>query len=49
MTCAAKVSVKTMKCIRPLVLIADIEFTESRFPVRRTTEVRPCSPQAGGR
>jgi hypothetical protein len=29
---------------RPFVLIADIAFTENRFPVRRTTKVRPCSP-----
>jgi hypothetical protein len=34
-----------MKCIRPRVLIADIAFTENRFPVRRTTGLFPCSPQ----
>jgi len=34
---ASNDSVKTMKCIRPLVLTADIAFTENRFPVRRTT------------
>ncbi|KOV15204.1 hypothetical protein ADK90_31895 [Streptomyces sp. XY413] len=31
-TSVVKLSVKTMKCIRPLVLIADIAFTENRFP-----------------
>jgi hypothetical protein len=44
MTCASKVSVKTMKCIQPFVLVADIAFTENRFPVRQTTGVGPCSP-----
>ncbi len=34
-----------MKCMRPFVLIADIAFTEIRFPVRRTIGVRPRSPQ----
>ena len=49
MTFASKVSVKTMKCIRPLVLIADIAFTENRLPVRRTTGVRPFgAPGAAG-
>ena len=47
MTFASNDSVKTMKCIRPLVLIADIAFTENRFPVRRATGVRPCSPRCG--
>jgi hypothetical protein len=28
-----------------LVLIADIAFTENRFPLRRTTGVFPFSPQ----
>lgn len=37
--------VKTMKCIRPRVLIADIAFTENRFPVGRTTGVLPLTPQ----
>ncbi|MGA5795394.1 hypothetical protein ACPC27_10705 [Streptomyces cellulosae] len=34
-----------VKCIRPLVLGADIAFTENRFPLRRTTDVLPFSPQ----
>jgi len=41
---ASNDAVKTMKRIRPLVPIADIACTENRFPVRRTTGVRPCSP-----
>lgn len=45
MAFASEVAVKTMKCIPSLVLIADIAFTGNRFPVRRTTGVRPCSPQ----
>ncbi|WP_422399147.1 hypothetical protein [Streptomyces netropsis] len=36
-----KCVVNTMKCIRPLVLIADIVFTENRFALRRTMGVRP--------
>jgi hypothetical protein len=44
-TSAVKLSVKTMKCIRPLVLIAGIAFTGNRFPLRRTTGVLPFSPQ----
>lgn len=36
-----------MKRMRPLVLIADIAFTENRFPVRRTVGVRPFSPAPG--
>jgi hypothetical protein len=44
-TSAVKLSVKTMKCIRPLVPIADIAFTENRFPLRRTTGVLPLAPQ----
>jgi hypothetical protein len=44
-TSAVKLSVKTMKCIRPQVLIADITFTENRFPLRPTTGVFPFSPQ----
>ncbi|NKY13948.1 hypothetical protein HGA06_07165 [Streptomyces somaliensis DSM 40738] len=44
-TSAVKCSVKTMKCIRPLVLIADIAFTGNRFPLRRATGVFPFSPQ----
>lgn len=47
MTFASKDSVKTMKRIPPFVLIADIAFTENRFPVRRTTGVRPRSPRCG--
>lgn len=42
---ASNDSVKTMKCMRPLVLIADIAFTENRFPVRCTTGVTPLAPQ----
>jgi hypothetical protein len=38
-------AVKTMKYIRPLVLIADIVFTENRFPLRRITGVLPFSLQ----
>ncbi|MGX1116096.1 hypothetical protein RKD37_001459 [Streptomyces ambofaciens] len=34
-----------MKCIRALVLIADMAFAENRFPLRRTTGVLPFSPQ----
>lgn len=41
MTSASQVSVNTTKCIRPLVLIADIAFTENLLPVRRTTGVHP--------
>jgi hypothetical protein len=49
MTCASKVSVNTMKCIRPFVLIADIAFTGNRLPVRRTTGVQPLAPVVHGR
>lgn len=45
MTFASNDSVKTTKCIRPQVLIADIAFTENRFPVRRTMGVVPLAPQ----
>ncbi len=45
MTFASNDSVKTMKCVRPRVLIADIAFTENRFPMRRTTGVVPLAPQ----
>lgn len=45
MTSASKVSVKTMKCMRPFVLIADIAFTENRLPVQRTMGVHPLAPQ----
>lgn len=37
MTAASNDSAKTMKRMRPLVLIADIALTENRFPVRRST------------
>jgi hypothetical protein len=40
-------SVKTMKCIRPRVLIAGIAFTEDRFPLRRMMAVVPLAPQVG--
>lgn len=36
---------KTMKWMRPLVLIAETALTEKRLPVRRTIGVRPFSPQ----
>ncbi len=45
MTFASNDSTKIMKCIRPRVLIADIAFTENRFPIRRTTGVAPFAPQ----
>ncbi|KUL45748.1 hypothetical protein ADL12_02950 [Streptomyces regalis] len=45
MTSPSKVSVNTMKCIRPFVPIADIAFTENRLPGRRTTGVHPLAPQ----
>lgn len=32
------------EAIRPLALIAGISFTENRFPLRRTTGIRPFSP-----
>ncbi|MFI1259006.1 hypothetical protein ACH4U6_35260 [Streptomyces netropsis] len=37
----SKDSVKTMKCIRLRVLIADIAFTEKQFPMRRRTKACP--------
>lgn len=49
MTFASNDSVKTMKCISPLVLIADIAFTENRLPVRCTTGVVPVARPTCGR
>lgn len=46
-TSAVKLSVKTMKRIRPLVLIADIAFTENRSTLRRTTVSFPSRPRCG--
>lgn len=43
-TPASNRPVKTMKCIRPLVLIADIAFTENGLTLRRTIGVRSFSP-----
>lgn len=45
MTFASNDSVKTMKCIRPRVLIVGIAFTGTQFPVRRMTGVMPLARQ----
>ncbi|MFJ9801588.1 hypothetical protein [Streptomyces wuyuanensis] len=49
MTFASNDSVKTMKCMSPLVLIADIAFMENRLPVRCTTGVVPVARPTCGR
>ncbi|MDQ1032919.1 hypothetical protein QF035_010501 [Streptomyces umbrinus] len=47
MTFASNHSVKTMKRIRPRVLIVDIAFTEYRFQCGGRPESAPAHPRCG--
>lgn len=48
MTSASKVSVNSMKCVRPFVLIANIAFAENRLPMRHDRGAAFLNPGAAG-